>query len=93
MYLSRYSGNDSVSDCGQTPDRPCKTFSKAVEKADMGDVIFVDGTETKTNPYPCTPSVITSYNGVYVNKSVRFESYLAKVFIRCADRCVSTESP
>ena len=51
----------------------------------MGDVIFVDGTETKTNPYPCTPSVIASYNGVYVNKSVRYESYLAEVFIRCAE--------
>ena len=83
IYVSRYHGNNLPS-CGKTIKTACKTIALATTQAQWDDTIYVDGTETSRDPYPC--SSLTSYpEGIYVNKSLSFERFgKDEVVLKCS---------
>ena len=85
IYVSRYYGNDSHS-CGKTIHMACNTIALATAQAHWNDTIYIDGTETLRDPYPC--SSITSYpGGIYVNRSLTLERFgKDEVFIKCSSQ-------
>ena len=85
IYVSRYYGNDSPS-CGKTIHMACKTIALATTHAHWNDTIYIDGTETSRDPYPC--STMTSYpGGIYVSGSLILESFgKDEVFLKCSSQ-------
>ena len=85
IYVSRYHGNDSPS-CGKTIHMACKTIALAITQAHWNDTIYIDGTETSRDPYPC--SSVTSYPGeLYVNRSLTLERFgKDEVFLKCSSQ-------
>ena len=85
IYVSRYHGDSSPS-CGKTIHTACKTIALAITQAQWNDTIYIDGTETSRDPYPCLP--MTSYpEGVYVNTSLSIERFgKGEVFVSCSSK-------
>ena len=83
IYVSRYHGNNLPS-CGKTIKTACKTITLATTQAQWNDTIYIDGTETSRDPYPC--SSLTSHpEGIYVNKSLFFKRYgKDEAVLRCS---------
>ena len=83
--MARYHGDSSPS-CGKTIHTACKTIALAITQAQWNDTIYIDGTETARDPYPC--SSVTSYlEGIYVNISLSFERFgKDEVFLSCSSK-------
>ena len=83
IYVSRYHGKNLPS-CGKTIRTSCKTIAFATTQAQWNDTIYLDGTETSRDPYPCL--TMKSYpGGIYVNKSLSFERFGEdEVFLKCS---------
>ena len=73
IFVSRYHGNNLPS-CGRTNKTACKTIALATTQAQWDDTIYIDGTETSRDPYPCLSTTPHS-EGIYVNKSLFFERF------------------
>ena len=71
LFISRALGNDTWS-CDQS--KPCKTISRAVELASIGDHILLDGNNTDKDPYNCQ-SRSPELSGVQINKSLSIMGY------------------
>ncbi|KAL9963042.1 hypothetical protein ACROYT_G032205 [Oculina patagonica] len=85
IYVSRYHGN-SLPSCGKTILTACKTIALATTQAQWNDTIYIDGTGTSRDPYPC--SSLTSHpEGIYVDKSLFFERFGKDEAVL---RCLST---
>ena len=82
IYVSQATGNDSSS-CG-AQSFPCKTISRAVERAPSGGTIYLDGTDTILHPYNCEP-LTSQHLGIYVNKSLAFVGFYSRVHIMCKE--------
>ena len=83
IYVSRYHGNTLLS-CGETFKTACKTIALATAQSRWNDTIYIDGTETSRDPYPCLP--MTSHlGGICVNKSLSLRRFgKAEVFLKCS---------
>ena len=83
VFVSRHRGN-LLSSCGETFQTACKTIALAVAQAKWNDTIYIDGTETSRDPYPCLP--MTSHtDGIYINKSLSLKRFgNADVFLNCS---------
>ena len=64
----------------------CKTISLATTQAHWNDTIYIDGTDTSRDPYPC--SSMTPYlGGIYVNRSLTLEWFdKDEVFLKCSSQ-------
>ena len=83
IYVSRYHGNNQPS-CGETMKTACKFIALGIAHAQWNDTIYIDGTETSRDPYPCLPTT-SQPDGIYVNKSLSLRRFSkVKVFIRCS---------
>ena len=83
IYVSRYHGNNQPS-CGETMKTACKFIALGIAHAQWNDTIYIDGTETSRDPYPCLPTT-SQLDGIYVNKSLSLRRFgKDKVFIRCS---------
>lgn len=83
IYVSRYHGNNQPS-CGETMKTACKFIALGIAHAQWNDTIYIDGTETSRDPYPCLPTT-SQPDGIYVNKSLSLRRFgKVKVFIRCS---------
>lgn len=62
----------------------CKFIALGIAHAQWNDTIYIDGTETSRDPYPCLPTT-SQLDGIYVNKSLSLRRFgKDKVFIRCS---------
>ena len=76
-YVSRFTGDDTAG-CGKEKNSPCKSIAMATHKAQQGDSVYLDGTNSEHDPYPCTN---LSSHVVRV-----FSSYGdSQAFIRCVN--------
>ena len=82
VYVSRYHGNDSQT-CGTSEQTSCKSIAAGVARAQWGDTVNVDGTQTEHDAYPCTPSLTSSSREVFIDKSVSLKASTSVVYIRC----------
>ena len=83
IYVSRYHGNNQPS-CGETMKTACKFIALGIAHAQWNDTIYIDGTETSRDPYPCLPTT-SQLDGIYVNKSLSLRRFgKDEVFIRCS---------
>ena len=83
IYVSRHHGN-KFAYCGETIHTACKMIGLAIAQAQWNDTIYIDGTDTSRDPYPCLPT--TSHTGgLYVNKSLSLKKFGdAEVFLNCS---------
>ena len=83
IYVSRHHGN-KFTYCGETIHTACKMIGLAIAQAQWNDTIYIDGTDTSRDPYPCLPT--TSHTGgLYVNKSLSLKKFGdAEVFLNCS---------
>ena len=83
IYVSRHYGNNFTF-CGETIHTACKMIGLALVQAQWNDTIYIDGTDTSRDPYPCLPT--TSHTaGLYVDKSLSLKRFGdAEVFINCS---------
>ena len=83
IYVSRHHGNN-FTNCGETIQTACKMIGLATAKAQWNDTIYIDGTGTSRDPYPCLPTS-SHTGGLYVNKSLSLKKFGdAEVFINCS---------
>ena len=80
IYVSQGTGKNNIN-CG-SQSFPCKSISRAVERASAGSTIFIDGTGTALMPYDCKPFG-SKYAGVYVDKSLAFKGFKSQAYITC----------
>jgi len=83
IYVSRHYGNN-LTFCGETIHHACKTIGLALAQAQWNDTIYIDGTDTSRDPYPCLPT--TSHTGgLYVDKSLSLKRFGdAEAFLNCS---------
>ena len=83
IYVSRHYGN-KFTYCGETIHTACKMIGLAIAQTQWNDTIYIDGTDTSRDPYPCLPT--TSHtDGLYVNKSLSLKKFGdAEVFLNCS---------
>lgn len=85
IFVSRYYGNN-LSSCGETIHTACKTIALATAQAQWNDTIYIDGTKTSRDPYPCSP-MTSDPGGIYVNKSLSLKRFgNADVFVKCSSQ-------
>ena len=80
IYVSRLTGHDTKT-CGKVGS-PCRTISYGIQQLSTGLYIYLDGTNTLNNPYPCKP-VPPGYPGIILTKSVSFVSVKSRAHISC----------
>lgn len=83
IYVSRHYGNNFTY-CGETIQTACKMIGLAIARAQWNDTIYIDGTGTSRDPYPCLPTTLHT-GGLYVNKSLSLKKLGdAEVFLNCS---------
>ncbi|XP_022799598.1 uncharacterized protein LOC111337534 [Stylophora pistillata] len=79
IYVSLTTGKDSRR-CGQLKV-PCKTLEHSLERVTDGGSLFLDGTDSRDNPYKCGPGTRT-----IIGKNLRISSWFARAHISCEIR-------
>lgn len=83
IYVSRHYGNNFTY-CGETIQTACKVIGLAIARAQWNDTIYIDGTGTSRDPYPCLATTLHT-GGLYVNKSLSLKKLGdAEVFLNCS---------
>ena len=78
IYVSRSIGKDKAT-CG--PQQfPCYSISQAIRVSQWSDQIYIDSTNSKSNPYNCST---VSSPWIHVNKSLSFSGYPFMAHLAC----------
>ena len=78
IYLSRSRGKDTAT-CGPK-QFPCYSISQAIRVSQWSDQIYIDSTNSKSNPYNCST---VSSPWIHVNKSLSFSGYPFMAHLAC----------
>ena len=82
IYISRVTGNDTKT-CGHVSS-PCRTIPYGIQQLSTGLYIYLDGTDTLENPYPCESSD-PRYPVITIMKNVSFVSIKSRAHISCRE--------
>ena len=79
-YVSKGQGAHAT-DCN-SPQRPCKSLADVLSLVDWGDKIYLDGTNTKQNPYACA-TLTSQHLRTSVNTSLSLIGQNGPTYLDC----------
>ena len=80
IYVSRVNGHDTKT-CGKVSS-PCRTIFYGIQQLSTELYIYLDGTDTLKDPYPCE-ALDPVHPGIYLYKSASFVSIKSPAHISC----------
>ena len=80
IYVSRFTGHNTKT-CGHVSS-PCRTVSYGIQQLSTGLYIYLDGTDTLKNPYPCE-TLDPRNSAINLKKNVSFVSIKSRAHISC----------